>query len=49
LNNNLIKFSIALSILFFILALVLFSDVSFWFVGIGISIIGFVILYKINH
>ena len=49
LNKFLTIFLIALSILFFIIAIILFSDVSFCFAGIGISIIGFVILNKINH
>ena len=48
-KNNLIKYLIILSILFIILSAVLFSEISFWFLGISISIIGSIILYKINH
>lgn len=48
-NNLVIRLFISLSILFLLLALLLFDEVSFWFLGIGISIIGFIILYIINH
>ena len=48
-KNNLIKYLIILSILFIGLSAVLFDEVSFWFLGIGISIIGSILLYKINH
>lgn len=48
-KNNLIKYLLVLSALFIILAAILFSEISFWFLGIGISIIGCIILYKINH
>jgi len=49
LNNNIIKYALILSILFIMLAIFLFSEISFWFLGIGIIIIGFIILYIINH
>ena len=48
-KNNLVKYSLLLSILFIFLALILFSEISFWFLGIGIAIIGFNALYKINN
>jgi len=48
-ENNLIKFLIILAVLFIVLSSILFSEVSFWFLGIGISIIGSILLYKINH
>ena len=48
-KNKIIKYSLILSILFILLAIVLFEQSSFWFLGIGISIVGFIILYIINH
>lgn len=48
-KNNLIKYLLILSILFILLAVILFDQTSFWFLGIGISIIGTIILYTINH
>lgn len=48
-KNNTIRWLIVLAILFIVLSAVLFSEVSFWFLGIGISIIGSILLYKINH
>jgi len=48
-KDKLIKYALILSILFILLAIVLFDQVSFMFLGIGISIIGFIILYIINH
>jgi len=48
-KNSLIKHLIILSFLFISLSAILFDEVSFWFLGIGISIIGFILLYKINH
>ena len=48
-TNNIVKYLIILSCLFIILSIILFSEVSFWFLGIGISIIGSILLYKINH
>ena len=48
-KNSLIKYSLILSILFILLAIILFEETSFWFLGIGISIIGIIILYIINH
>lgn len=48
-KQELIKFLIVLSILFILLSAILFNEVSFWFLGIGIAIIGFLLLYKINH
>ena len=48
-KNKLTTCLIILGILFIVLATILFSEISFWFLGIGISIIGFMLLYKINH
>lgn len=48
-NNKLIKYSLILCILFILLAIILFNEISFWFLGVAISAIGFIILYKINH
>ena len=48
-KNKIIKYSLILSILFILLAIILFEESSFWFLGIGISIIGIIILYIINH
>ena len=48
-KDKLIKYALILSILFILLAIILFEQASFWFLGIGISIVGFIILYIINH
>lgn len=48
-KNDLIKYALTLSILCILLSIVLFDQVSFWFLGIGISVIGFISLYIINH
>ena len=48
-KNELIKYSLVLSVLFIILAILLFDQLSFMFLGIGISVVGFIILYVINH
>lgn len=48
-KNKLIDYCLILSILFILLSIVLFEQTSFWFLGIGISIIGFITLYIINH
>lgn len=48
-KNNLIKYLLALSFLFILLSIILFSEVSFVFLGLSIVIIGSIILYKINH
>lgn len=47
-KNDVIKYSLALSILCIILSIILFDNISFWFLGMGISVIGFIILYLIN-
>jgi len=49
LKNNLIKYCLILSLLFVLLAVVLFDDISLWFLGMGIVVIGIISLYKINH
>ena len=48
-KNDITKYALILSVLLIILSLVLFKDISFLFLGIAISIIGCIILYKINH
>lgn len=48
-KNSLIKYCLTLSLLFIMLAIILFDSISFWFLGVGISIIGFILLYLINH
>ena len=49
LKNNLIKYTLILSLLFILLALILFDDVSLWFLGMGIVVIGVISLYIINR
>lgn len=48
-KKSLIKNLSFLSLLFILLAIILFDQISFSFLGIGISLIGFIILYIINH
>ncbi len=48
-KNELIRDCLILSMLFIILALILFSQISFWFLGMGIAVIGFIILYLTNQ
>lgn len=48
-KNELIRYSLILSVLCLALSLVLFSQASFLFLGIGISVIGFIMLYLVNH
>ena len=48
-KNKLIKYCLILSVLFILLAICLFDQASFWFLGIGISIVGSIVLYIINH
>lgn len=49
LKNNLVKYTLILSLLFIILAIILFDDISLWFLGMGIVVIGVISLYIINH
>lgn len=49
LKKKLIKNTLILSLLFMILALILFDDISLWFLGMGIAFIGFISLYIINQ
>lgn len=49
LKIKLIKDCIILSLLFIILAIILFDDISLWFLGMGIVVIGVSCLYIINH
>lgn len=48
-KNELIRYSLILSVLCLTLAIVLFSQASFLFLGIGVSVIGFILLYLVNH
>lgn len=48
-RNNLIKYALILSLLFILLAIILFNQISLWFLGMGIVVIGVIILYIINH
>lgn len=48
-NNNIIKYCIVLSILFILLAIILFDDISLWFLGMSIVVIGSIFLYFINR
>ena len=49
LKNNLIKYTLILSILFILLAIILFDEISLWFLGMGIVVIGVISLYIINR
>jgi len=48
-KNKILNYLLILILLFILLSIVLFDNASLWFLGIGISIIGFIILYIINH
>ena len=48
-KNNLIKYTLTLSLLFILLAIILFDQISLWFLGMGIVVIGIITLYIINH
>lgn len=48
-KDKLIKYALILSVLLILLAIILFEEASFVFLGVGISIIGFIVLYIINH
>ena len=48
-KSKILKYLLILSLLFILLSIVLFDNASLWFLGIGISIIGSIILYIINH
>lgn len=47
-KRDLIKNCLELSVLFIILAILLFNQMSFWFLGIGIVVIGLIVLYLLN-
>ena len=47
-KDKLIKYLLTLSILCIALSIVLFDNISFWFLGMVIAVIGFIILYLIN-
>ena len=49
LKNNIIKNTLVLSLLFILLAIILFDDASLWFLGMGIVVIGVISLYIINR
>ena len=48
-NNSVIKYCIVLSILFVLLAIILFDDISLWFLGMSIVVVGSIFLYLINR
>ena len=48
-KNNLVKYTLTLSLLFILLAVILFDQISLWFLGMGIVVIGVISLYIINH
>ena len=48
-KDKIIKYLLILSILCITLSIVLFDNISFWFLGMGIAFIGFIILYLINR
>ena len=48
-KNKLINYTLTLSALLILLSIILFEEASFVFLGIGISIMGFIILYIVNH
>ena len=47
-KDKIVKYLLTLSILCIVLSIVLFDNISFCFLGIGISVIGFIILYLLN-
>lgn len=47
-KNALLRNCLILSGLFILLSIILFNQISFWFLGMGISAIGFIILFLIN-
>ena len=49
LKNSLIKYTLILSLLFILLAIVLFDDVSLWFLGMGSVVIGVITVKLINY
>lgn len=48
-KKNIIRYLFILSILFIALALIIFDQLSFWFLGIGIAVIGGILLYLVNQ
>lgn len=48
-KNNTVRYLFALAFLSIILAIVIFDELSFTFLGIGLIIIGCVALYLINR
>ena len=48
-KNKIINYLLILSTLFIILSVILFDNISFLFLGIGISFIGCILLYLINR
>ena len=49
LKNKLIKDTLTLSVLFMLLAIIIFDEASLWFLGMGIVVIGVISLYIINR
>lgn len=48
-KKELIKYLVIMCILFLLLALTLFNQTSFWFIGMSIVIIGLISLFYINQ
>ena len=48
-KKKIIRYLVILSILFIALALVIFDQLSFWFLGVGIVVIGSILLYLVNQ
>ena len=48
-NNDLIKYTLIISAILILLAILFFNEISFIFLGFAIVIIGIIILYKINQ
>lgn len=48
-NNDLIKYTLIISAISLLLAVLFFNEISFIFLGFAIIIVGIIILYKINQ
>lgn len=49
LKNKLIHYTLILSLLFILLAIILFDDISLWFIGMAIVALGIISWHLINH
>lgn len=47
-KSELIRNCLILSGLFILLSIILFNQISFWFLGMGIAAIGLIIMFFIN-